>query len=113
MVHFFALWPFSGAFMQVAGAGLLQARFFYLLVGWLALPFLYLSARKRYSQVAALATVALASFIPLHYNWAVAYIQVPRRHQHRADGLHFRARTAPAPAAAAALSLRLLRRGRG
>ena len=75
--HFFALWPFSGAFMQVVGAGLLQARFFYLLVGWLALPFLYLSARKRYGQAAALATVALASFIPLHYNWAVAYIQVP------------------------------------
>ncbi len=75
--HFFALWPFSGAFMQVVGAGLLQARFFYLLAGWLALPFLYLSARKRYGQAAALATVALASFIPLHYNWAVAYIQVP------------------------------------
>ena len=75
--HFFILWPFSGAFMQVFGAGLLQARFFYLLVGWLALPFLYLGARKRYGQVAALATVALASFIPLHYNWAVAYILVP------------------------------------
>ena len=75
--HFFVLWPFSGAFMQVFGAGLLQARFFYLLVGWLALPFLYLGARKRYGQVAALATVALASFIPLHYNWAVAYILVP------------------------------------
>ncbi len=75
--HFFVLWPFSGAFMQVFGAGLLQARLFYLLVGWLALPFLYLSARKRYGQVAALATVALASFIPLHYNWAVPQIQVP------------------------------------
>ena len=76
-INFSVLWPLSGAFMQIAGPGLLQTRFFYLLVNLLALPFLYLSARKRYGQVAALATVALASFIPLHYNWAKGLILVP------------------------------------
>ena len=76
-INFSVLWPLSGAFMQIAGPGLLQTRFFYILVNWLALPFLYLAARRRYGQTAALISTALASFIPLHYNWAKALILVP------------------------------------
>ncbi len=75
--HFFAIWPLSGAFLHLVGPGLLQARFFYLLTGWLALPFLYLAARRRYGQTAALLTVALAGQVPLHYNWAFTHIWVP------------------------------------
>ena len=45
-MHFFATWPFLGAYQELFGVGILQARFFYLLLGWLATPFLYLTVRR-------------------------------------------------------------------
>ena len=74
--NFPAAWVLSGAWMHVFGAGLLQGRFFWLLIGWLALPFTFLVARKLYGKTAALAALALAGFIPLQYNHAVSRIMV-------------------------------------
>lgn len=74
--HFFAWWPLSGAWMQLFGAGFHQARFFYLLPGWLALPFLYRGARLLHGRTAAFAATAMAMFIPLHYGWAYPFNQV-------------------------------------
>ena len=74
--NFPAALALSGAWMRVFGAGLLQGRFFWLLIGWLALPFTFLVARKLYGRTAALAALALAGFIPLQYNHAVSRIMV-------------------------------------
>ena len=74
--HFPAALALSGAWMRVFGVGLLQGRFFWLLIGWLALPFTFLVARKLYGRTAALAALALAGFIPLQYNHAVSRIMV-------------------------------------
>ena len=68
--NFPAAWLLSGAWMRVFGAGLLQGRFFWLLIIWLAVPFTFLVARKLYGRTAALAALALAGFIPLQYNHA-------------------------------------------
>ena len=74
--HFPAALALSGAWMRVFGVGLLQGRFFWLLIGWLALPFTFLVARKLYGRTAALAALGLAGFIPLQYNHAVSRIMV-------------------------------------
>ena len=68
--NFPAAWLLSGAWMHVFGTGLLQGRFFWLLISWLALPFTFLVARKLYGRTAALAALVLAGFIPLQYNHA-------------------------------------------
>ena len=61
------IWWFSGAWMNLFGAGLLQARFFNLIVAWIALPFLYLTARKLYNFPAALITVIFGIMLPMHF----------------------------------------------
>lgn len=61
----------AGYWMGLIGPGLEQARLFYLLVGgWLALPFLYLTARKLYGATAALCTLAIAALLPLMHTYA-------------------------------------------
>lgn len=74
--NFSMLWPLSGVYMQVFGVGVKQARFFYLLVSALALPFIALAARRLYGRTAAFAAVALGISIPLQYNWILAHSQV-------------------------------------
>ena len=66
-----------GAWLGVTGVGLLQGRFFWLLVGWLALPFVWLVARRLYGKVAAVAALALAGFVPLQYNIVFSIHFVP------------------------------------
>lgn len=61
----------AGYWMGLIGPGLEQARLFYLLVGgWLALPFLYLTARKLYGATAGLCALAIATFLPLMHTYA-------------------------------------------
>ena len=58
--------PIYGAYMRVFGAGLLQVRFFSLLLAWLTTPFLYLIARKLYGRSAALISAVFGIALPLH-----------------------------------------------
>lgn len=71
--NFFMFWPLSGAYLQVFGVGLNQARFFYLLVSALALPFIAFSARHHFGKTAAFAALALGISIPLQYNWILTH----------------------------------------
>ena len=71
--NFFMLWPLSGVYMRIFGVGVNQARFFYLLVSALALPFITLSARRLFGKTAAFAAIALGLAIPLQYNWILAH----------------------------------------
>ena len=75
-MHFFATWPLLGAYQKVFGVGILQARFFYLLLAWLATPFLYFTAKRLYGKAAAVVAAALSIFNPIHFNWTVSYIWV-------------------------------------
>ena len=60
------LTPVYGAYMRVFGEGLLQLRFFSLLLAWLTTPFLYLIARKLYGRSAALISAVFGIALPLH-----------------------------------------------
>ena len=75
--HFSAIWPISGIYFKVFGVGLLQGRFFYFLLAWLALPFIYQISRHYYGRSAAFAALALGIFAPIHFNRAVPYVWVP------------------------------------
>ena len=66
-LDFSAYWVPAGAWLSVFGAGIAQARFFNLLVAWLALPFLYLTASKLQGRAAALIATALGIALPLHF----------------------------------------------
>ena len=70
------MWLVSGAVQLLIGAGWLQARAFYLVVGALACPFVYLTAKRLYGSIAGWSAALLAFYIPLHYNWARADIWV-------------------------------------
>ena len=70
------MWVISGAFQLLIGAGWLQARAFYLVIGMLACPFVYLTAKRLYGSIAGWTAALLAFYIPLHYNWARADIWV-------------------------------------
>ena len=76
-MHFFATWPFLGAYQALFGVGMLQARFFYLLLGWLATPFIYLTARRLYGKTAAFFSAFISILIPIHFNWAPHHMWVP------------------------------------
>lgn len=75
-MHFFATWPFLGVYQGLFGVGIFQARFFYLLLGWLATPFLYLTVKHLYGKTSAYFTAIISILIPLHFNWSVSYIWV-------------------------------------
>ena len=75
--NFSGISPITGAYMKLFGVGILQARFFYFLLAWLALPFIYLISRKYNGRSAAFASVALGLFVPIHYNWARHDFWVP------------------------------------
>ena len=70
------MWVVSGSVQLLIGAGWLQARAFYLVVGVLACPFVYLTAKRLYGSIAGWSAALLAFYIPLHYNWARAEIWV-------------------------------------
>ncbi|MCY4526527.1 MAG: hypothetical protein OXB89_07945, partial [Anaerolineaceae bacterium] len=61
-----ATWPLVGAWLQVFGAGLLQARFLSLLVAWLGVPFVFLTARKLSGLSAAFIAAICGIVLPLH-----------------------------------------------
>ena len=67
----------AGAWMSVVGTGLLQGRFFWLLVAWLAVPFTWLVARRLYGRMAGIAALALVGLVPLQYNLALSFNFVP------------------------------------
>ena len=71
--NFSMLWPLSGGYMQRFGVGVHQARFFYLLLSALALPFIVLCARRLYGNTAAFAAAVPGIAIPLQYNWILAH----------------------------------------
>jgi len=56
--------------LDVFGPGLLQLRTFYLVVGWVGLPFIYLTAKRLYGQMAALVSMLIAGTLLLHHNYA-------------------------------------------
>ena len=66
----------SGSVQLLIGAGWLQARAFYLVIGVLTSPFVYLTAKRLYGSIAGWSAALLAFYIPLHYNWARAEIWV-------------------------------------
>ncbi|MCY3947015.1 MAG: hypothetical protein OXF44_12120 [Anaerolineaceae bacterium] len=74
--NFFMLWPISGYYMRFFGVGIDQARFFYLLVSALALPFIGAIASRLYGRTAAFCAVAVGIAIPLQYNWALSHCWV-------------------------------------
>ena len=70
------MWVVSGSVQLLIGAGWLQARAFYLVIGVLTSPFVYLTAKRLYGSIAGWTAALLAFYIPLHYNWARADIWV-------------------------------------
>ncbi len=70
------MWVVSGSVQLLIGAGLLQARAFYLVIGVLTSPFVYLTAKRLYGSIAGWTAALLAFYIPLHHNWARAEIWV-------------------------------------
>ena len=75
--NFPAIWPISGVYFKLFGVGLLQGRFFYFLLAWMALPFIYQISRHYYGRSAAFASLALGIFAPIHFNRAVSHVWVP------------------------------------
>ena len=71
--NFFMLWPVAGYYMRLFGVGIDQARFFYLLVSALALPFIGAIASRLYGRTAAFCAIAVGIAIPLQYNWALSH----------------------------------------
>lgn len=65
----FVLW-ITGGVLEVFGIGLLQARTFYLVLGWLACPFVYIIARRNYGTVAGWAAGLVTFYSHIHYNWS-------------------------------------------
>ena len=75
--NFPAIWPISGIYFKLFGVGLLQGRFFYFLLAWLALPFIYQISRHYYGRSAAFASLALGIFAPIHFSRALSHVWVP------------------------------------
>lgn len=71
--NFSMLWPLAGFYMKVFGAGWLQARAFFLIVLYLASPFIYGLAGRLFGRTAGIFAVLLAFSIPLHHNWALSH----------------------------------------
>ena len=62
-----ATWPLIGAWLKAFGAGLLQARFLSLLVAWMGVPFIYLTARKIAGPSAGFVAAICGIVLPLHF----------------------------------------------
>jgi len=60
----------AGYWMKIVGVGLFQARVFYLSLGLLAAPFIFLIARRLYGTSVAIVALVLAITIPLAHNYA-------------------------------------------
>ena len=111
--NFSMLWPLSGGYMQRFGVGVHQARFFYLLLSALALPFIVLCARRLYGNTAAFCRCGAGHRHPP----AVQLDPRPQlgRHRDRHRALRHVACARRSPAGRLRLPLRLrggLRRGR-
>ena len=61
------LYPFGG-WLATFGTTLESGRFFWLLIGWLSAPFLYLSAKRLYGDVAGLVALSIGLLLPLAHN---------------------------------------------
>ena len=61
------MWVLTGGWLNIFGVGILQARFFSLLVAWLGVPFLYLTASKLSGRKAAYIAAVLGLALPLHF----------------------------------------------
>ncbi len=64
--------PALGAWLNVTGVTLEMARLFWLFLGWLGAPFIYLTAHRLYGKVAALFALALACILPLSHDYVRA-----------------------------------------
>ena len=62
-----ATWPLISAWLQAYGAGLLQARLLSLLVAWLGVPFVFLTARKVSGPSGAFVAAICGIVLPLHF----------------------------------------------
>ena len=69
-------WVFAGAWMKLSGAGLMQARLFNLVVAWVGIAFMSLSALKMVGQRAAFFTAVCGIVLPLHFVIARADVWV-------------------------------------
>ena len=65
--RFQSYWPFAGAWMSLIGAGIQQLRFLNHLVAWIAVPFVFLTARRLYGHVPALIAAACGIVFPMHF----------------------------------------------
>jgi hypothetical protein len=70
---FLAMTPASflglGVWLDAVGVSLEMGRLFFLIVGWLGVPFIYVTARRLYGRTAGLFAVAFASIVMLEHNY--------------------------------------------
>ncbi|MCY3947017.1 MAG: glycosyltransferase family 39 protein [Anaerolineaceae bacterium] len=65
--RFQGYWFFTGAWMSHFGAGIQQLRFLNLLVAWMGVPFIYLTARRLFGHVPALIAAVCGIVFPMHF----------------------------------------------
>ena len=64
--RFQGYWFFAGAWMSQFGAGIQQLRFLNLLVAWMGVPFVFLTARRLFGHVPALVAAVCGIVLPIH-----------------------------------------------
>ena len=65
--RFQGYWFFAGAWLSQFGAGIQQLRFLNLLVAWMGVPFVFLTARRLFGHVPALIAAICAIVFPIHF----------------------------------------------
>lgn len=61
--------PIFGLWLEITGVTFASARLFWLITGWIAAPFIYLTARRLYGNLAAIVALALALLLPLAHDY--------------------------------------------
>jgi hypothetical protein len=63
-----------GVWLQAVGLSLHSTRFFWILIAWLAAPFVFLAVRRMFGQVSALFATSVLFLLPLAHNYVRADI---------------------------------------
>ncbi len=61
--------PVFGLWLELTGVTFASARLFWLIVGWLAAPFIYRTAQRLYGSLAAIVALAIALILPLAHDY--------------------------------------------
>ena len=65
--YFQGFWVLGGAWMKLVGAGVQQLRFLNILVAWLGIPFLFLTARRLFGHFPALVVAVCGIVFSIHF----------------------------------------------